>query len=91
MAVDSVKNGVTMKDIDIKSVIIGALLATTVFFGMGATGKDDKDKWDNEQVWETVFDGVAPLEETVINGKTIFVFRSKGWEPHGRSWRRRIK
>ena len=80
-----------MKNIDIKSVIIGVLLTTTVLFGVGATGKDDKEKWDNEQVWETVFDGVAPLKETEVNGKTIFVFRSKDWEPHGRSWRRRIK
>ena len=80
-----------MKNIDIKSVIIGVLLTTTVLFGVGAAGKDDKERWDNEQVRETVFDGVAPLKETEVNGKTIFVFRSKGWEPHGRSWRRRIK
>ena len=28
-----------MKNIDIKSLIIGVLLATTIIFGMGATGK----------------------------------------------------
>ena len=30
-----------MKTIDIKSLIIGVLLATTIIFGMGATGVDD--------------------------------------------------
>ena len=39
-----------MKDINIKSVIIGVLLTTTVFFGMGAS-KADTGKWDDKQVW----------------------------------------
>ena len=30
-----------MKNIDIKSVIIGILLTSTVFFGLGATGKGE--------------------------------------------------
>ena len=40
-----------MKNIDIKSVIIGVLLTTTVILGMGATGKADAGKWDDKQVW----------------------------------------
>ena len=41
-----------MKTIDIKSVIIGVLLTTTVLFGMGATSKADTGKWDGKQRWE---------------------------------------
>ena len=40
-----------MKNIDIKSVIIGVLFTATVFFGMGATVKADAGKWDDKQVW----------------------------------------
>ena len=40
-----------MKKIDIKSIIIGALLTSTIFLGVAATSKDDKDKWDDKQSW----------------------------------------
>ena len=40
-----------MKNIDIKSLIIGVLLTITIIFGMGATGKADAGKWDDKQVW----------------------------------------
>ena len=41
-----------MKNIDIKSVIIGVLLTTTVFFGMGAAAdKSGKEKWNDSQQW----------------------------------------
>ena len=36
-----------MKYIDIKSVIIGVLLTTTIFLGVAATGTTDK--WDGKQ------------------------------------------
>ncbi len=39
-----------MKSIDIKSLIIGALLTSTIFLGIAATGP--KDAWDANQVWE---------------------------------------
>ena len=35
-----------MKTIDIKSLIVGVLLAATVFFGMGAAGVNDKQEWE---------------------------------------------
>ena len=57
-----------MKTIDIKSVIIGVLLNTTVLFGMGATGKADAGKWDDKQVWE--------IKRTQQD-------QSIGWEPFG--------
>jgi hypothetical protein len=40
----------TMKSIDIKSLIIGALLTSTIFLGVAATGTTDK--WDGKQRWE---------------------------------------
>ncbi len=40
-----------MKNIDIKSIIIGALLTSTIFLGVAATSKDDAGKWDDKQAW----------------------------------------
>ena len=39
----------TLKSIDGKSLLIGCLLASTIFFAMGATGP--ADKWDDKQEW----------------------------------------
>jgi hypothetical protein len=39
-----------MKNIDIKSIIIGALLTSTIFLGVAATSPTDK--WDENQVWK---------------------------------------
>ena len=39
-----------MKNIDIKSLIIGALLTSTIFLCVAATGTTDK--WDGKQRWE---------------------------------------
>ena len=41
-----------MKNIDIKSLIIGALLTSTIFLGVAATSPTDK--WDNDQKWVIV-------------------------------------
>ena len=38
-----------MKSIDVKSLLIGALLTSTIFLGVAATGATDK--WDDNQVW----------------------------------------
>ena len=38
-----------MKNIDIKSIIIGALLTSTIFLGVAATSPTDK--WDDKQLW----------------------------------------
>ena len=40
----------TLKSIDGKSMLIGCLLATTIFFATGATGITDK--WSEQQQWE---------------------------------------
>ncbi len=39
-----------MKNIDVKSLIIGTLLTSTIFLGIAATGPNDK--WDKNQQWE---------------------------------------
>ena len=39
----------TMKDIGTKSLIIGALLTSTIFLGVAATSPTDK--WDDKQEW----------------------------------------
>ena len=48
-----------MKTIDVKSMIIGVLLTTTVLFGMGATGKADAGKWDDKQEWHVTYNSAA--------------------------------
>jgi len=40
-----------MKTIDIKSLLIGALLTSSIFLGVAATSKDDAGKWDDKQEW----------------------------------------
>ena len=67
-----------MKNIDIKSLIIGVLLTTTVFFGLGATGVGDK--WDDKQEWIVViqkrwFEG----NEDPIKPRSVK--HPSGWEP----------
>ncbi|MDP7011189.1 MAG: hypothetical protein QF685_07410 [Verrucomicrobiota bacterium] len=55
-----------MKSIDIRSLIIGVFLTSTIFLGVAATGTTDN--WDAKQNWEwkewRVGDGIP-----------------KGWEP----------
>jgi hypothetical protein len=61
-----------MKNIDIKSLIIGALLTSTIFLGVAATSTTDK--WDDDQVWDVVI---------ARQGSTADVTRALrgGWEP----------
>ncbi len=65
-----------MKTIDVKSLIIGALLTSTIFLGVAAvpkdTGKSDRivDTWDDKQQWAI---------KTIPFGKTAFL--SDGYEP----------
>ena len=60
-----------MKSIDTKSLLIGALLASTMFFGVAATGPSDK--WDSSQIWEVK---EHPEYVSVKGAKLV-----KGWEP----------
>jgi len=75
-----------MKNIDVKSLLIGTLLASTIFLGVAATSPTDK--WDDNQVWEVKTDRRMKEE-----GKG-----QAGWEPFGYSskgtdviYRKRIK
>ena len=70
-----------MKTIDVKSMIIGVLLTTTVIFGMGATGKDDAPAaargWDDKQKWMTIAIKVGRSDSHL---KTLARHGGKGWE-----------
>jgi len=64
------------KNIDIKSIIIGALLTSTIFLGVAATSPTDK--WDNKQKWQirhfnNLNEGIVPIDP-------------EGWEPFGWHW-----
>jgi hypothetical protein len=59
------------KHIDIKSLLIGIFLASTVLLAIGATSPTDR--WDKTQRWE-----VRPMSSTDrVIGNDI------GWEPFG--------
>jgi len=71
-----------MKNIDVKSLIIGALLTSAIFLGVASTGP--KDAWDAHQVWETGYG---------MKGKPGWIPCSEGGPPNrGRYlYRRRVK
>jgi Spy/CpxP family protein refolding chaperone len=66
-----------MKNIDIKSLIIGALFTSTVLLGMAATSKADAGKWDKEQVWEITHSSSPTLSGDWQNGK--LTEKTKDW------------
>ena len=72
-----------MKSIDIKSLLIGTLLTSTVIFGVAATGKNgspntpNPSSWDNNQEWMLKYE---PLGKDVVNSGSKM---EKGWEPIG--------
>jgi len=89
-----------MKNIDIKSMIIGVLLTIVIACGVAATGVNDK--WDNEQEW-LINTGRSLREAGFISyvkwGEGQYDHHEKvtgGWEPFGYAvrtyiFRKRIK
>ena len=84
----------TMKDIDTKSLIIGVLLASTIFLGVAAVPKDTGDvvislsEWDDKQEWT--------IKTTAYNKRSGSDPDFAGYEPFGKSgtlylWRKRLK
>ena len=82
----------TLKSIDGKSLLIGGLLACTIFFAMGATGPTDK--WDDEQLWQTkVIDTNVDIDKGIRNARIsgmsedkakamVMEYNNKvGWKP----------
>ena len=63
-----------MKNIDIKSLIIGALLTSTIFLGVAATSPTDK--WDNNQKWEIKTDNDPDIRQGRIGGFEPFGYSS---------------
>ena len=72
-----------MKNIDIKSLIIGALLTSTIFLGVAATSPTDK--WDKGQLWQVSSyhelknktQGWEPLAVETSDGKTRYYYRRR--------------
>jgi len=58
-----------MKNLDWKSLLIGALLAATVMLGTGAAS-EKAEKWDAEQQWLIAEVPISEAKPT-----------KKGWEP----------
>ena len=85
-----------MKNIDIKSLIIGALFTSTIFLGVAATSPSDK--WDDRQRWTV--DQATQRDFRRANGLPD-EYKGKlgtgGWEPFAMSpngnvhYRKRIK
>ena len=74
-----------MKSIDVKSLLIGALLTSSIFLGVAATSP--ADKWDDKQVWQVRYINGADIDQKGYEA---------GWEvfsesENGYSFRRRTK
>ena len=54
---------IAIKSIDGKSLLIGGLLASTIFFAMGSTSPTDK--WGDKQEWEVAT--YTKLEKKISN------------------------
>ena len=77
-----------MKNIDLKSTVIGILFTTLVFVSIGATGKTDK--WDDNQQWAySIVNFMKEKKDLVkVKGLKDTVLQSDvapatpiGWEP----------
>ena len=80
-----------MKNIDIKSLIIGALLTSTIFLGVAATSLTDK--WDDRQEWE-IFRITTDRDTPQATGKNGYEPFAVSREANGKfkvHLRRRIK
>jgi len=62
-----------MKQIGLKSALLGAFFTTTMIFALGATGYKDREDWDDVQLWDY---RVWPKLERVKN-KPV---GTSGWE-----------
>ena len=82
-----------MKNIDTKSLIIGALLTSTIFLGVAATSPTDK--WDDKQEWEYTLSRLGAA--VTAGGQPLYYKGKEGHEPfavaaHGAViWRKRVK
>ena len=70
-----------MKNIDIKSLIIGALLTSTIFLGVAATSPTDK--WDENQRWDFTTRGSFLYKADKVEAKADELRSAPGWELFG--------
>ena len=86
-----------MKSIDIKSLLIGTLLTTIIFLGVGAAKKKEPwSPWDEDQWWLIASTGQLEMLDRHDGGKMLYPHPMKneksdvaspwvvkGWEPFG--------
>ena len=81
----------TLKSIDGKSLLIGGLLACTIFIATGSTSPEDK--WDNGQMWEFDFFDIYPPEdqkkEQLINQAKADIYFGEKYDDKDREARGR--
>ena len=84
-----------MKSIDVKSILIGALLTSTIFLGVAAVPKDTGSvallrMWDDKQEWTIQMQkrvGSRASNQQKPIGFQPFAVNDEGWI----YWRKRIK
>ena len=80
-----------MEPIDGKSLIIGALLTSTIFFGVASTNVISF--WDDKQEWIVVTAGHLEDMGLMTDDENEYQYKSTGgWEPYATElYRKRVK
>ena len=84
-----------MKQIDLKSVLIGVFVTTTFILSLGATGPQDKGvkspSWDQSQKWEWTILPFVDADGLKRVGNAGFEFVSCDQKLRTSVWRRRVQ
>lgn len=84
-----------MKQIDLKSVLIGVFVTATVILSLGATGPQDKGvkspSWDESQKWEWTILPFVDADGLKRVGNAGFEFVSCDQKLRTSVWRRRVQ
>ena len=84
-----------MKQIDLKSALIGVFVTTTVLLSLGATGPQDEGvkspSWDKSQKWEGTILPFVDADGLKRVGDAGYEFVDCDQKLRTSVWRRRIK
>ncbi|MBG70817.1 MAG: hypothetical protein CMN06_12030 [Roseibacillus sp.] len=84
-----------MKQIDLKSALIGVFVTTTVLLSLGATGPQDEGvkspSWDKSQKWEWTILPFVDADGLKRVGDAGYEFVGCDQKLRTSVWRRRIK
>ena len=84
-----------MKQIDLKSALIGVFVTTTVLLSLGATGPQDEGvkspSWDKSQKWEWTILPFVDADGLKRVGEAGYEFVDCDQKLRTSVWRRRIK